>query len=165
MLINLLILWTESQQNDWTCELTGLHKIQYFINSATDNLKLFQKCILRSRVYNAGKQTNKQNPWSMWLSLSLLKKDLKYLFQFRQSVNPKEVNKIVHIKNWKMRTRSPSLSQNYKQCICWLHSNHYFSMYCLKIHHACFLMLEKMYHKSSGSQTNLYSWGSCRFNR
>lgn len=160
MLIKLAIVKTKSQQNDWTCELTSLQKSQYFITTSTETLKLFQNCILQSSLQCRGKKAiTKQNtknpkPWSMWLSPSLLKKDVKYLFQFTQSICLKEVDKSVHVGSWRMWTRSQILSYNCKQYICHLHSNHYFNMFHLKIYYACLLMLEQLYHKSSSSQVN-----------
>lgn len=50
MLIKPVIFKTKFQQNDWACELTNLHKSQYFITIATEKLKLFQNCILQSSL-------------------------------------------------------------------------------------------------------------------
>lgn len=62
MLIKLVIVKTKSQQNDWICELTNLHKTQYFITAATETLKLFQNCILQSSLQFRWKKTiTKQN--------------------------------------------------------------------------------------------------------
>lgn len=107
----------------------------------------------------------KTTPRSMWLSPSLLKKDVKYWFQFRQSISLKEINKTVNISSQRMWTRSPVLSYDCKQYICHWHSNHYFKMFHLKIYYACLLMLKQLSHKSKSFQMNLYSQGNCRFNR
>lgn len=101
----------------------------------------------------------------MWLSPSLLKKDVKYWFQFRQSISLKEINKTVNMTSQRMWTRSPVLSYDCKQYICHWHSNHYFKMFHFKIYYACLLILKQLSHKSKSFQMNLYSQGNCRFNR